>query len=230
MKILSITTSSPICGVALLEDSHPIKEINLNNGLTHSEMLMPIIKQILDETNLTLNNIDLLVCDIGPGSFTGIRIGISTIKAFADSLGIKSIGINSLEALSYNIKSGIICSMIDAKKDNIYSEIFENDSENHIIRRNPSFDNIDDFITELKEIEPNYSITFIGDGAINHKEKILTYFPNSNFVTCNNLSAINVGIAGFHYASKNIFSDLEPLYLRKSEAEKKWEEKQSENK
>lgn len=231
MKILSITTSSPICGVAILENNIPIKEITLNNGLTHSETLMPIIRQILAETKLTLNDIDLLACDIGPGSFTGIRIGISTIKAFADSLAIKCIGINSLEALSYNTKDcGIICSMIDAKKNNIYSEILENDNETHIIRRNPSFDNLDDFLSELKELQLDYPITFIGDGITNYKEKILSYLPHSNFVSCNDLSATNVGTAGFYYAKNNIFSPLQPLYLRKSEAEKKWEEKQSEAK
>lgn len=226
MKILSITTSSPICGVAILENLNPIKEINLNNGLTHSETLLPIIKQILDETNLQLNDINLLVSDIGPGSFTGIRIGISTLKAFIDSLNISSIGINSLEALSYNTESqGIICSLIDAKKDNIYSEIFENAGKNHIIRRNPSFENIDNFLSELKNINPNYNITFIGDGAINYKEKILDYLPNSHFVLENNLTATNVGIAGFYNYKKGIVSEISPLYLRKSEAEKKMEEK-----
>jgi tRNA threonylcarbamoyladenosine biosynthesis protein TsaB len=226
LKILSITTSSPICGVAILEECNTVKEISLNNGLTHSETLLPIIKQILDETNLQLTDINLLVSDIGPGSFTGIRIGISTLKAFIDSLDIPSIGINSLEALSFNTKNqGIICSLIDAKKDNIYSEIFENIDGNHIIRRNPSFENIDTFLSELKDINPNYAITFIGDGAINYKEKILDYLPNSNFVSQNNLSPVNVGIAGFYNYQKGITPVPQPLYLRKSEAEKKMEEK-----
>lgn len=69
MKILSITTSSKICGVAILEDLSIIKEINLDNGLTHSESLMPLIKQVFEETNLTLSDIDLLVADIGPRFF-----------------------------------------------------------------------------------------------------------------------------------------------------------------
>lgn len=228
MKILSITTSSPICGVAILDNFTPIKEIALNNGLTHSETLLPIIRQILNETNLTLNNIDLLVCDIGPGSFTGIRIGISTIKAFTDSLNIKTIGINALEALSYNIKNyGIICSLIDAKKDNVYSQIFEYTDKNHIIRRNSSFENIDSLLLELKKLKLDYDLTFVGDGSINYKEKILNYLPNSNFSKSNELSATNVGIAGLYKFQKGIFSDIQPLYLRKSEAEQKLEEKQN---
>lgn len=84
MKILCIDTSSKLCGVAILEDTTLIKKIELNNGLTHSESLMPLVKQILEECNLTLNDIGLLVADIGPGSLLVIRIGIATVKAFAD--------------------------------------------------------------------------------------------------------------------------------------------------
>ena len=177
MKILSITTSSKICGVAILEDTSIIKEINLNNGLTHSETLMPLIKQIFEETNLTLSDIDLLVSDIGPGSFTGIRIGISTVKAFADSLGIPSIGVNSLDSLTYNCENtGVICSLIDAKKNNVYCEIFENilnSTFSHIVKRKASFGNIENLLLEIKEIKPEYDITFVGDGATTYKNVIL---------------------------------------------------------
>lgn len=228
MKILSITTSSPICSVAILEDFSPIKEISLDNGLTHSETLMPIIKQILEETNLELNDIGLLVSDIGPGSFTGIRIGIATIKAFSDSLNIKTIGINSLEALSYNVKNrGIICSLIDAKKDNVYNEIFEDSNENHIVRRKASFENIDSLLLELQKLNLEYNLTFVGNGSVNYKEKISNYLPNSKFTSRNNLSATNVGLAGFYNYKNGIISDIQPLYLRKSEAEQKLEEKQN---
>ena len=122
MKILSIDTSSKICGVAVLEDGNLLKEILQDNGLTHSETLMPIIKNTLESLNLSLNDIDLIVCDKGPGSFTGIRIGVATTKAFSDSLGIPAIGVSSLETLAYNVQdNGVICSLIDAKNDNVYA-------------------------------------------------------------------------------------------------------------
>lgn len=91
MKILSIDTASSICSVAILEDKKVIKVVSNEDSNTHSVKLMPQIEQILKDTNLTLNDIDLLVCDKGPGSFTGIRIGISTIKAFFDVTNIPSI-------------------------------------------------------------------------------------------------------------------------------------------
>ena len=120
MKILSIDTSSNICAVAILENETLLKEISQNNGFTHSENLMPMIQELFSALNLTLNDIDLIVCDKGPGSFTGIRIGTATAMGFSNSLNIESIGISSLEALAYNIKEpSIICSLIDAKKDNV---------------------------------------------------------------------------------------------------------------
>ena len=121
MKVLAVDTSSKLCSVAILEDTNLIKKLELDNGLTHSETLMPLIKQLLNECELNLSNIDLLVSDIGPGSFTGIRIGVSSCKAFSDSLNIPCVGVSSLEVLAYNIKDdGIICSTIDCKNNNCF--------------------------------------------------------------------------------------------------------------
>ena len=140
MKILSIDTSSKLCGIAVLEDENIVKEISQNNGLTHSETLMPIIKETLENLKITLNDIDLIVCDNGPGSFTGIRIGVATAKAFSDSLNIQAIGISSLEALAYNVKeNGVICSLIDAKNDNVYVSVFENINGNYILKISPMY-------------------------------------------------------------------------------------------
>ena len=226
MKILSITSSSVICGVAILEDEKVIKEVNLNNGLTHSETLMPLIGQVLDDSNLSLQDIELLAIDIGPGSFTGIRIGIATVKAFTDSLNIPCVGINSLEGLCLNVSfSGIICSLIDARRDNVYSEILENIDGNYLIRRNASFENIADLLQELKQINPEYSITFVGNGATKNKETILKYLLNSSFIENNELYAKNIGILGYRNKSNPDYLKIEPLYLRKSEAEQKMEEK-----
>ena len=120
MKILSIDTASNISTVAVLENENCIKEIIIDDSRNHSEKIMPLIEQVLKETDLALKNIDLIVCDKGPGSFTGIRIGVGTVLAFQDSLNIECVGISSLEALSYNTKNeGIICSLIDAKIMNI---------------------------------------------------------------------------------------------------------------
>lgn len=121
MKILSIETVGNICAVALTEDNNLIKEEILEDGNTHSVKLMPLVDKLLKETNITVNDIDLFACDIGPGSFTGIRIGVSTIKAFIDVTNKKTVGVSSLEILARNVdEDGIICSLLDAKNDNVY--------------------------------------------------------------------------------------------------------------
>ena len=113
MKILSIDTASNLCTVAILEDKSCIKEIIVNDARNHSEKIMPVIEQTLQEAGLTLHDIDLIVCDKGPGSFTGIRIGVGTVLAFQDSLNIPCIGISALESLAYNVnQDGFICSLI----------------------------------------------------------------------------------------------------------------------
>lgn len=219
MKILSIDTSSKICGVAILEDDRVVKEVLQNNGLTHSETLMPIIKNTLADSGLTLNDIDLIVCDKGPGSFTGIRIGVATVKAFSDSLNIPSIGISSLEALAYNVqKEGVICSLIDAKNDNAYVGVFEKIDGNYILRRNFSAESIYDVLNEFKDAE--YEVTFVGDGAVAYKDKILEVLPKSKFIENNDLSPYNLGLAGLNHFKNEDIQDVLPLYLRKPQAER----------
>lgn len=224
MKILSIDTSSNICGIALLEDTKLLKEISQNNGLTHSETLMPLIKELFSSQNMQLKDVDLIVCDKGPGSFTGIRIGVATAKGFSDSLNINSIGVSSLEALAYNIKeNGVICSLIDAKNDNGYVGVFENIDGNYILRRNFSVENIYDIIKELQVA--TYPITFVGDGAIAYKELIMEHISNCKFAENNDLSAYSLGLAGFAHFQNNKLDDLLPLYLRKPQAERMLEDK-----
>ena len=225
MKILSIDTSSKICGVAVLENELLLNEIIQDNGLSHSEKLMPMIKDVLEKTNITLNDIDLIVCDKGPGSFTGIRIGVATAKAFSDSKNIQTIGISSLEALAYNVKTdGIICSLIDAKNDNAYVGVFEKINKKYLLRRNFSCENISDLLNEFKDVEN--SVSFVGDGAITYKDKIISELNSKcNFAENNDLSSFNLALAGYSHFKEQDFCDVTPLYLRKPQAERMLEKK-----
>ena len=218
MKILSIDTSSKICSVAVLDNKNVLKEENLNNGLTHSESLMPLIEQILIDTNLALKDINLIVCDKGPGSFTGIRIGVGTVLAFKDSLNIPCVGISSLESLAYNIDSdGIICSLIDAKNNNVYFGVFE--KKNNIVTQleELSFKTIKEIIPILTKYD---KINFVGDGSIIHKEHLLSNLNTCTFSDKNDLSSFSLGLAGLNAYNQNTNFDLMPLYLRKSQAER----------
>jgi tRNA threonylcarbamoyladenosine biosynthesis protein TsaB len=224
MKILSIDTASDLCTVAVLENENCIKEIIVNDARNHSEKIMPVIEQSLQETNLDLKDIDLFVCDRGPGSFTGIRIGVGTVLAFQDSLSTPCVGISSLETLAYNVKqNGLICSLIDAKNNNVYLGLFKLENTEYTQLGDLQFKTIDEAISILKEyILP---VTFVGDGAATHKNLLKTNFKNCLFSEHNQLSSYSLGIAGFKTYKKGIQTSLMPLYLRKSQAERALEEK-----
>ena len=215
MKVLSIDTSSNLCSVSILENTNLIKKIELNNGLTHSETLMPLIKQILDENNISLKDINLLVSDIGPGSFTGLRIGVATCKALSDSLNIPCIGISSLEVLAYNIKNnGIICSTIDCKNDNCYFALYELSNGTYSILEEPSAKTITEVLDLLNTKYANKIINFIGNGLT---EKCTNCY----------LDVQNLGIAGYKkfINNNNSGENILPLYLKKPQAQQQLEEK-----
>ena len=231
MKILAIDTASEICSVAILEDTHIIKEISIETANTHSVKLMPAISQLFCETGYSLNDLELLACDKGPGSFTGIRIGISTIKAFYDTTNIPCIGISSLEALAYGIQNyqGYICSLIDAKNDQVYYSLYEHTNQHY----EQIGQYLADSITNITEILKNCNkpIYFVGNGSILHQDMLQSSLKeNALFPIDQNvhkLSAVSIGKAAFaNYLTGN-FSPLSPLYLRKSSAERIQEEKEN---
>lgn len=227
MKILSIDTSSNICGVSILEDNNLICKLDKNTGRTHSENLMQMIEKAFNQTNLKLSDIDLMVCDNGPGSFTGIRIGISTVKAFHDSLSIPCICVSSLEALAYAIKDeGLIASILDCKNDNCYFALYElkNSTYNEVI--SPNADTIENALDKISSISTS-NITFVGDACKIFMELITTKFNNFSFSAPENnlLNSYNLGLAGLQKFKENKFNDILPLYLKKPQAQRQLEEK-----
>ena len=232
MKILAVDTSSKLCSVAILEDKNLIKKIELDNGLTHSETLMPLIQQLLNECSLSLNNINLLVSDIGPGSFTGIRIGVSSCKAFSDSLNIPCVGISSLEVLAYNIQNdGIICSTIDCKNNNCYFALYELNSGNYNVLIEPCAKSVNDVLDLLNSQYYNKCISFVGDGI--PSEKLHSIYDNNADSEVNKniissyLNVENLGTAGYKkfINNKKIGGEILPLYLKKPQAQIQLEEK-----
>ena len=211
MKLLAIETSGKLCGAAILGNNNLIDKIELNNGLTHSESLMPLIKQLLEKNKIKISEFDAFVCDIGPGSFTGIRIGVATIKAFVDTYAnVKYTGVSSLEALAYNVKKdGLICSVIDCKNNNCYWALYnlENGKYTEIIP--PSTSSFDELSNTLKKYKDN-QITFVGNGASTGLDTIKTS---------------NLALAGFNKISSGNILELSPLYLKKPQAQRQLEEK-----
>jgi len=221
MKILAIDTSSELCLTALLENEELIGENNLDNGRTHSENLMILIKELLGKNKLDVKDLNLIACSVGPGSFTGIRIGVSSIKGIAEVLNIPVISVTSLEALSENIDKKDITrvSLIDAKNNQVYCGIFSNGKEEYIA---------DDINIIIDKIKTYKNIVCVGNGATLHKELLKQKIDNIGFVDNNNCSAVNIGKIGYRKFLNNDYKDADtilPIYLRKSQAERKSDNK-----
>ncbi|MCR4594744.1 MAG: tRNA (adenosine(37)-N6)-threonylcarbamoyltransferase complex dimerization subunit type 1 TsaB [Clostridiales bacterium] len=159
MRILSVDSSSVSASVSITEDNETVKESFVNNGLTHSETLVPMIEEV---SGGDLSNIDLIAVTAGPGSFTGVRIGISAVKGVADALGIKCFPLSTLEAIAEPLKDKdlVACAVMDARCSQVYTASFYMGSR---ITEDRAI-----LIDELKKdlIKEKRDIMLIGDGAV----------------------------------------------------------------
>lgn len=126
MNILAIESSALAAGAAVVTDSLVVSEQMTQNKLTHSQTLMPMVDAAIQGAGLTLSDIDLFACTIGPGSFTGLRIGVTTAKTLAYATGKKVVGINTLETLAFGIGPTpyMICPVLDARRDRVYRAMY----------------------------------------------------------------------------------------------------------
>lgn len=135
MKILALDSTENTAAVALTEDDVLVASTVINALRSHSELLLPAIENIMNASRISYSDIDVFACSSGPGSFTGVRIGVSTIKGLAFGRNAVCIGVSATEALAYNYVNidGIICPCMDARRSQLYNAIFR--SENGVITR-----------------------------------------------------------------------------------------------
>ncbi len=237
MKILSIDTASDICGVSLVEDKKLLCCLDVHTGRTHSENLMPMIASGLEKTNLSLQDIDLMVCDIGPGSFTGIRIGIATVMAFRDSLHIPCVGISSLESLCYKANMlphqdiSFVCSMIDSKNENCYFALYQLEGTSYSCLLKPTSSTVTDALQAIKTSTKSCSsasILFIGDGALAYRKNIASSFSHCTILEepeHHTLNSYALALAGLEQYMRSGETSILPLYLKKPQAQRQLEER-----
>lgn len=221
MLILGIETSTSIGGVALIDNKGLIAEYRLNIGMVHSERLVPAIDRILSDAGIRLENLDGIAVSIGPGSFTGLRIGLSTAKGIQAATGKSVIPVPTLDAMAAMAQfSGCqICPMIDARKKEVYAAIFEHSNSSGISR-------ITDYMVDKPEkiLGSIYGeAIFLGDGADLYRDLIIDRLGDKALFVPKNLSPSAAAIAEL---GSNMLRDgikheeiLIPFYIRKSEAE-----------
>ena len=172
LKVLALDTSTMMSSVAIVDGEHVIAEQNLNNKIGHSERLIPSIDTVLKTAGCKLADIDAFAVAIGPGSFTGLRIGLAAAKGFAFSLGRPVVGISSLKALAYNLSGSeyLVASILDARRGEYYIAVnrFNGSSiENILADSVMPPDELIDYIKSLKE-----KVAFVGDGVCRLRDVI----------------------------------------------------------
>ena len=222
MHILGIETATRAASVAAVFDDKILVESSREVRLTHSETLLPQIEKVL-EISEAENKIEVVAVSIGPGSFTGLRIGLATAKALAYAWNVKIIGVPTLQALAYNFPAGVVAiPMLDAQKNRAYFQKFKDCRKISEIEILP----IDEIVRLAGEIEDEVCLC----GDVTGKIKI--ELPENVKIAPANLRmprAANVALCARDLISAGKIDNvmnLEPLYIRRSEAEVLWELRQ----
>ncbi len=225
MRILSVDTTTPSGSVAVLADQRLVGEMSVESPSTHSTRLLSSINTLLESLDLRIQDINGFAVTPGPGSFTGIRIGLSTVKAFAFASGKPVALVSSLKALALkavNPRAPLVVPMLDAKKGEIYACLFEMRKEKLVEMIPQGAYSADRFLSLLPA---RRTVQFVGNGIEICRAKILDRLKDrARFLSRSPFIAYEVGLLGHDIlkAGKGVSStDLEPLYFRKSQAEEK---------
>ena len=224
MNILAIDTSALTATAAVLCDGVLSGEISTTTKLTHSQTIMPMIDELLKKVNLDITDIDLFACSEGPGSFTGLRIGIGTIKGLAYGLGKDVVGISTLEALAHNIAFTplVISPIMDARRGQVYNALYKWSGTKLECIQEPRALSLEELCGELTE-----DTVFVGDGVGVHREKITELMGERAFFAPPQHQLQRAGSVAYAALGKTAVkaAELTAIYLRKPQAEREREEK-----
>jgi tRNA threonylcarbamoyladenosine biosynthesis protein TsaB len=227
MRILSLDTTGLVASCAVVDNEKTVAEFTTNYKKTHSQTLMPMIKEMCELTELDLSTIDYVACASGPGSFTGLRIGAATAKGLAHGLNKKIIPVPTLDALAYNLigSSVPVVPIMDARRNQVYTAVYDTVDGIDRISEYMACD-IKDLLDYVDSIAD--SAIFLGDGVPVFKDVISAYSKHFTFapVSCNMQRAACVGALALENTDLAVdCNDFEIIYLRKSQAEREREEK-----
>ena len=231
MRVLAIDTSSNVATVAVMEDELLLGEYILNHKKTHSQKIMTMIEQILSELELTVRDIDIFAAAIGPGSFTGLRIGAATAKGLGLALDKPIVPVPTVDGLAYQLfgTSMIICPMMDARRKQVYTGFYRFEGSEMKVLKEQCAQSVEDTLDQLKAY--NEPVIFLGDGVPVYHDEILEKMGKSAVFApahANRQRAAAVGALAQVYFAQGIYESADefvPEYLRKSQAEREREER-----
>ncbi len=230
MNILSFDTSTKAASIALLKEDTLVGEIFINDKRTHSQKLMPMLESLFKLSDITMDDIDILAVCIGPGSFTGLRIAMATVKAMAHAKNLKIVAINSLESLAFNVSNSNkkIIPILDAQGKKLYTASYKF-IDGEISEISPiEVKEIDELVEKIKECGED--VIMLGEGLDKCKDQfnmdlVEIASPDKNVSKASSIACL----AKIKY-ERNIdihnCYDIVPMYIRKSQAEMQYEEKQ----
>jgi tRNA threonylcarbamoyladenosine biosynthesis protein TsaB len=230
--VLGIDTSTRVAGAAVFSKNRLISERYIHNLKTHSQNVIPMIQQVMEDAGIKPSDLQGIAVTGGPGSFTGLRIGMAVAKTMGQALDIPVVGISTLRALAWNIYgvAGLICPILDAKKNEVYTCLYKSAHEGLTELIKPCAMGMESLLAQLAKYDTD--ITFLGDGVPVFSDVIKVKMGDkAHFATGINsfpraAAVAELGLARIKEGNLPDSTFLQPIYLRKSEAEITWEQKQ----
>lgn len=231
MKILAFDSTAKAASVAVCDGERLLGLYNIDNGLTQSELLLPMAENLLSSLKLSFSDIELLAASTGPGSFTGVRIGVSLVKGIAFGRSIPCVSVSTLEALAENISTleGILVPVMDARRGQLYTAVFKSDGEK-FERITPDAAVSTEELAELLKKHAGEKIYLSGDGyAVAKRELTRLGVKTENtpelLISENAYSCAKVALRKYEMGEYTTDLEYAPTYLRLPQAERERLEK-----
>jgi len=222
MLVLAINTSTKIGTVALYHsDTGLISEVNLNIKLNHSDTIMTSIDSLFELSGYTIKDVEKIAVSTGPGSFTGIRVGVGAAKGLAYSLQVPIVGVNELDLIAHmaGITDKKIIATIDARKERVYYTDYSYDENGSIVKNSPYKDGE---ISKVIEEYPEEDLLFLGDGSVVYRERLMELAGDRGFFSLKSLSVPRASVMAEMAVDMpdDDLVHLEPYYHSKTQAER----------
>ncbi|MBR1819999.1 MAG: tRNA (adenosine(37)-N6)-threonylcarbamoyltransferase complex dimerization subunit type 1 TsaB [Clostridia bacterium] len=221
--VLAIDTSGPVAGCAVLKDGRIVHQIAMNHGLTHSETIMPAVDAALSAAGLDCGDVDVFAAVAGPGSFTGVRIGVCAAKGLAHAVGKPCAAVHALEALAMNLFGfdGLCCPILDARRGQVYCAAFDMAGGMPARALADAAEPLPDFLARLPE---DRRLAFVGDGVPVHAEAVRAALGDRAMIAPASLRDLRADAACVLAAARPETwveaKALRPIYLRAPQAER----------
>lgn len=226
MLTLAIDTSTSVGGVAIVDDDRLVAACALNVKRTHSERLMSMVERVVSDSDLKVRDIEAIACGVGPGSFTGVRIGVSAAKCLSYTLNIPIVGVCVLDAMAFSVPfDGTVVSMIDAKHSRTFTASFtyQGPGKEPLRICDYSLEPVSQTIEKTLRLKGPY--LFLGDGSLAYSQMLCDSFGGDLHLMPHAMSVVSpcsVGVLGNVIMAAGHFDDpalLLPFYMRESEPE-----------